>query len=116
MTSQRLDALERANVKRLARADYRRRLPGDADLLRAVLLDPPDDLKAVRLHEIVAWSRKDRCARTRGIESLGRRAVVHGVNLMMPLGRASLRSREWLATDPMIVGCGRTGRRAESVA
>lgn len=110
--SQNLDALELANANRLGRAEWRRRIAGDRDLLVSVLLDPPDDLAGVRLLDLLRWSRRTRPGANRcdSFDRLGARAVRANVNLLMPLGRASRASREWLSVDEFVART-RTGGR-----
>ena len=102
--SQHMDALALANRSRLARADWRKRLAGDRDLLVRVLLEQPDALADVWLIDLLRWSRSTRPSANKcdTMPRLGARAVRADVNLLMPLGRASLRSREWLAADAYV--------------
>src|SRR4051812_4057006 len=92
---QRAAALAAANDKRLRIAALRRRIISERGALQDVLRDPPDELADWPLIDVVRLSYGKRT--TVSMQQLGRLALRDGVNLMMPLGRASLRSREWLA-------------------
>jgi glucose-6-phosphate dehydrogenase assembly protein OpcA len=94
-TEQRMIALERANEKRSRAAHLRRRLAGERGALRAVLLDPPEEFAQVAIIDVVRLAYSKRSAKS--LARLGRLAVRDRVNLMMPLGEASLRTREWTA-------------------
>lgn len=104
MTEQRTAALKKAQAIRSEKARLCATVRGNPEALAALILDPPDALANIRLFELARMSRRDRCNRSPGIEGLGRRALIARVNLMVPLGRASVRSREWLAADPFVTG------------
>ena len=104
---QRTVALEKAQAVRREKARLCREVRESPDAFRSLLLDPPAVLANVRLYELARMTRRDRCNRGPAIEGLGRRALIARVNLMVPLGRASRRSREWLAADPFVNGRGR---------
>lgn len=92
---QRRAALELANEKRLRIADLRRRIRTEHGALEDVLLNPPEELAGIPIIDIVRYAYDNRPAKT--AERLGRLAIRDGVNLLMPLGRASARTREWTA-------------------
>ena len=88
-------ALNMANDKRARITELRHRIASNRAALDEVLLDPPEALERMAIADVVrlAYSQRSGAA----MERLGRLALRDGVNLMMPLGRASLRSREWVA-------------------
>lgn len=85
----------RANEVRASRAAAKRALRSGALTLPVAMRDRPDELLDVLLIDIVRWSRNR--SSTAAISHIGAMAVRDSVNLMMPLGRASLRSRDWVA-------------------
>jgi hypothetical protein len=93
---QRFAALELANEKRIRQAELRRRLASERGALRDVLLNPPEEFEHVAIIDVVrlAYSKGRAC---KSMERLGRLAVRDHVNLLMPLGSASARTREWTA-------------------
>jgi hypothetical protein len=93
---QRLAALELANDKRTRRAELRRRLAAERGALREVLMDPPPELEGVPIIDVVRLAYGSGRA-SKSIERLGRLAVRDRMNLLMPLGKASVRTREWTA-------------------
>lgn len=86
--------------RRLAteRADWRRRIHNDPALLGEVLATRPAALDEVLLTDLVRWLPGVGPAK---LERLGARAVGHTrrVNLLVPLGRSSTRTRQWLAGE-----------------
>jgi hypothetical protein len=94
-TEQRMAALEVANSKRLRKAELRRRLVSERGALRDVLLDPPPEFAHMPIIDVVRLAQTSRAAKS--LQRLGRLAVRDRVNLLMPLGSASLRTREWTA-------------------
>jgi hypothetical protein len=99
VVEQRAAALSLANQRRTTRAQLRRRISTGDLTLAAVLEDPPDELRDLIILDIVRIARGSRhSARyVAWLERMGRAAIVDGVNLMMPLGRASQRTRDWVA-------------------
>lgn len=94
-TEQRTLALGRANDKRARMSALKQRLRTERGALAGVLLDPPDELAHMPVIDVVrlAWGLRA----SRSLERLGRLALRDGVNLMMPLGHSSARTRSWLA-------------------
>jgi hypothetical protein len=95
-TQQRHAALHLANSRRHQIALTKQRLRTGDLPLATVMRTQPELLADVALIDIVRWAYVV-AKRPRAIERLGRQAVIDGVNLMVPLGRASARSRAWVA-------------------
>jgi hypothetical protein len=114
---QRMAALEVANSKRLRGAELRRRLASERGALREVLLNPPAEFQHLAIIDVVrlAYTRP---RASKSIERLGRLAVRDRVNLLMPLGAASVRTREWTAehAEWRWVPCGTSTRRQVAVS
>jgi hypothetical protein len=83
------------NALRKERSDARRALRTGALSMEAVMRDPPPALAGVPLIDVVRLGYRYRNGGA--ITEIGRMALRDGVNLMMPLGTASVRSREWVA-------------------
>jgi hypothetical protein len=83
-----------ANAKRLRMAALRRYLRTETGALEDILRDPPAEFEDWPLIDVVRLGYNKRGSVA--CERLGRLAVRDGVNLLVPLGRASLRSREWI--------------------
>jgi hypothetical protein len=96
---QRMKALQRADAKRIALADLRARLRSERGALADVMLDPPELLADVAIVDVVRLAYGKRSARS--LQRLGAMAAQDRVNLLMPLGSASLRTREWVARHAM---------------
>lgn len=92
---QRTAALVRANDKRIARADLRARLVSERGSLADIMRDPPEVLADMALVDVVRLSYGKRSAAS--LARLGRLACRDHINLLMPLGEASERTREWVA-------------------
>jgi hypothetical protein len=93
-TEQRVTALKTANVKRIDVARHKRSMRGNAKAVIDALEERPDDLAHIPVVELLAWART--CGlRSATMEKVGRRAVADGVNLLVPLGRASSHTRQW---------------------
>lgn len=95
-TRQRTTALQVANARRLQTALMKKQLRTGALPLTTVMSAPPELLAGTPLIDIVRWAYASN-RRTAAIEQLGRQAVIDNVNLMVPLGRASAKSRAWVA-------------------
>ena len=108
--AQRTLALERANEKRLAMADLRARLVSERGALADVMLNVPAELERMAIVDVVRLAYGKRSARS--IERLGRLAVWDGVNLLMPLGEASERTRRWVAERAVWHWTGGEGTKA----
>lgn len=89
-------ALANANAKRVAIAQMRKHVlagridPGD------LFLDPPEILAHRALIDVMALARLDPLIGA-WREEIGKAAVRDGVNLLVPVGKASRVSREWAA-------------------
>jgi hypothetical protein len=94
---QRMAALQTATERRVRLAELRRELTRDRTALRRVLADPPPELANMAMVDVVrlAWGRRS----SPSLARLGRLAVRDGVNLMMPLGEASVHTRAWMARN-----------------
>ena len=95
LTEQRTKALECAMDKRRAMADLRARLASERGALADVMRDPPDAVSRMLVVDVVRMAHSQRS--TEALRRLGHLAVRDGVNLLVPLGGASLRTREWVA-------------------
>lgn len=95
---QRSSALQKANTRRVQIALVRKRLRTGALPITAVMRTQPELLARAPLIDVIRWAYSPNRG-SRAIEQLGRQAVIDGVNLMVPLGRASARSRAWVATN-----------------
>lgn len=92
-----LNALDRANQARIEISQLRQALRrGDQDL-PDILMDPPPCTQNMTLVDLVTLS-KHKYTNTYQLARLGKAAVSARVNLLMPMHRASLTSRKWLAT------------------
>jgi len=90
-------SLEAANVRRQQTAVVRRALRLDRGELARVLADPPECLHRLTLIDVVMLCLASRRTQPRAIALLGRMALRDGVNLLLPVGRASPATRQWLA-------------------
>lgn len=84
-----------AHAKRRGMAAVRRKLRTGELTLGDVMAAQPAELNDVLLVDVLRWAR--RCGGKRVAEIVGREALRDQVNLMVPLGRASARSRAWVA-------------------
>lgn len=91
------EARERANEKRAARAELRRDVQSGLLSLEDVLLPVHSLVAGLPLADVVRWQYHERATSVTALERLGRHAVLHGVNLMVRAGRASEKSRTWVA-------------------
>lgn len=92
-----MDALRVGQERRMNRVHVFARIrSGELDLFD-VLADPPEALATASLLDVVR--RTSSSARTvESLDALGHAAVRDGVNLLVQLGRSSVRQREWLAS------------------
>lgn len=95
---QRLRALAAANHKRVTRRFYRDCVLDGRIELRDLLLDPPVELYGLTVLDLMSmpYSRKQSYSGP-WKEKLGKSAVRDGVNLLLPIERASSHTREWAA-------------------
>ena len=94
---QRRDALASANHNRLKITDLRKRLTSEHGMMREVMENPPPELASYALVDVVRLMHSQRCSKS--IQRLGAMAIHHRINLMIPLGKASLASRRWVARN-----------------
>ncbi len=87
-------ALREANERRLEVAEWRKRLRRNVPEIRRALATKPDPIAEVLVVELLSWARA-RGLRAGQLEEIGRQAVVDDVNLLVPLGRASVKTRAW---------------------
>lgn len=99
---------------RSARAKVRRDLQTGAKTLADVLVDPPACLHAMAVLDVM------RMVHIGGSRSwqhrTGASAVYDGVNLLVTVGQASLRTREWAVAHTPMPGPTRLRVRAEAAA
>lgn len=91
---QRAEALQAANVRRVEVSQWKRRLKRNPHAVRMALATRPAEIAHVPLVEMLAWARVGGL-RSVAMEELGRQAALDGVNLLVPLGRASVKTRSW---------------------
>jgi hypothetical protein len=97
-SEQRSAALVLANERRAQIAAAKRDLRSGVLSLDDVLSNPPDALASVALVDLIRWCRsRSPLQRQSSLIRIGRRAVSDNVNLLVPLGEASVRSRDWVA-------------------
>ena len=99
MSAQHIAALATANERRILHSQLKREVRNYPPTLLDWLDEPPAALADVPLLDLLRWTRATgRTVRgQQALVDLNARAVRDGVNLMMPLGRASQRSRKWVA-------------------
>lgn len=105
--AQRTAALKSANQRRIAMAGIRSDLRKGSIDLASILNDPPADLEDTLLVDLLRWAAKDRRAPSR-MTALGRKAVNENINLLLPISKASIRTRSWVIDN----GSFRLHRRA----
>jgi hypothetical protein len=91
---QRRSAQMRSTDLRVRRSAAKRRLRSGDLLLTDAMSDPPPELADMLLIDVI---RALGTRRSASIVELGRMAVADRVNLMVPLGSASARTRAWVA-------------------
>jgi hypothetical protein len=99
-TEQRDRALIVANEKRMRVVEIRRQVKSGQLALADLLADPPDEILHMTLFDVVRMTYTSTRAGA-SMETLGRRALQDGVNLLVQVGRSSMRSREWVAENVM---------------
>lgn len=94
--------LRLANDKRLRVAALRQQMRTGQVTLTQVLMDPPEELSGYTILDVLRFPRStDRYQGSAGLTRLGRMALRDGVNLAIPLGEASARTRAWAAEHGM---------------
>jgi hypothetical protein len=88
--------------RRSARTELRRDLRNGTVTLQQAMADPPPELEKVLLVDVLRMVRSKRSRSSASMAVLGRRAVHDGVNLMLPVGKASAWTREWVAEHGML--------------
>lgn len=86
-----------ANDKRRAVAATRQRLQSGTLTLADAMSNPPDELLRYPLIDVIRFTRRSLRPGGGSFVAIGRQAIRDDVNLMVPLGRASARSRAWVA-------------------
>lgn len=94
---QRHEALTRANARRSDLATAKRALRDGTLTLHDAMMNPPQALKTVLLIDVIRQIRTQKVRSGAAVQLLGRMAVRDDVNLLVPVGKASPRSREWVA-------------------
>lgn len=118
-TAQYMSALESANQKRMAIKDVKAALRSGELSLESVLLSPPAELERFPIIDVVRIARGvSGQSAPSWFQRMGRLAAIEQVNLLMPLGDASLRTRRWviLWADWHRRGRGGAGHVRERVA
>lgn len=92
---QRREALEMANARRKDVAAARRSLRSGELSLSDVMVDRPVSLRTAPLVDVIRWAYARRSPKA--LTMIGRAAVRDRVNLLIPLGEASVVSRAWVA-------------------
>ena len=98
-TDQRARALTEANAQRARQAQLRSDMIAGRLTLAEIMAQPPPDLARTMLIDVIRMMRSSVSARRSSpvMTRIGREAVAAGVNLLVPLGDASVRSRAWVA-------------------
>lgn len=78
------------------RARLKRELRANRDGLRLLFEECPPEVEHLTVAELCAYARSGRWAAP-SMEKVGRDAAMAGINLFVPLGRASARTRQWAA-------------------
>lgn len=86
-------AQQRRTQKRIIRQNLR---TGQLTLTE-LMADPPIVMRNVTLADILQMRRATTRAAHPSVMALGQRAMRDGINLLVPLGQASARSRAWVA-------------------
>jgi hypothetical protein len=89
-------ALKAATEQRMRISSIRRRARSGDLTLNELILDPPDELAHMPCVDVVRLTLRSHHS-TAGLQRLGRLAVRDGINLLMPVGGTSARTRAWIA-------------------
>lgn len=89
-------ALKAATERRMRISEIRRRARQGDVTLNELILDPPDELTSMLCIDVVRLTLRSQHS-TAGLQRLGRLAVRDGINLLMPVGGTSARTRAWIA-------------------
>lgn len=88
---------DRARTFKAARREVRAGLRSGTLTLKEVMREQPEAITDLALIDII---RMTRCRRNGPVmQEIGRRAVRDNINLMVPLGKASVSSRAWVARN-----------------
>jgi hypothetical protein len=93
---QREAAMLLANQARTNRATVKRNLRNGTLTLTDAMLNPPHELRNTLLIDVIRWTIRKRSS-TAALAVIGKQAVRDNINLMVPLGSASVMSRAWVA-------------------
>lgn len=93
--AQRRTALRAAEEARINIAIVKRSLRSGELTLTDAMRDPPRELRHALLIDVIRWTNRTR--KTAALAYIGRQALRDNVNLMVPLGSASVMSRAWVA-------------------
>lgn len=100
MTSdQRRSALITANERKREVGRLRTRLKNNREFAEEILRNPPPEAARLAVIEVLVHARSQKGWRSECLMQIGNRAVADRINLLVPLGRASERTREWAATE-----------------
>lgn len=95
-------ALELACQQSSAQAVIRRGLRNGTLTLAEVMADPPVELRGRVLFDVIRMARPRTGRNSPALAMMGRRALDDGINLMVHLGRADVRTRAWAAEYGML--------------
>lgn len=95
LVEQRAEARKASAVKRGRIAELRKHVQAGRVGVDVLLLEPPALIAHMALVDVMGLARPDRCGPWR--EGIGRAAVRDGVNVLVPVGKASRVTREWAA-------------------
>jgi hypothetical protein len=92
---QRIAALAVANRIRQERAALKRDLHDGRITLEDILGAPHPAVVNTPLLDVLCWTRRGNRFQATGMAQLGRAAVDARINLLLPVGRASVTTRAW---------------------
>lgn len=97
-TQQRQHAIQKANRIREQRHTIKQDLQAGTLTLNDILTGPHPAVADTPLLDVMLWARK-RGMQAPGLARVGERAIADRVNLLLPVGSASLRVRKWCAEN-----------------
>lgn len=97
-TDQRRTAIRKATAVRSQRANLKRDLRDGRITLDEILGAPHPAAASATLLDVLQWTRWPNGFRPTALERIGKQAVGAKVNLLLPVGRASLATRAWCVT------------------
>jgi hypothetical protein len=97
-TQQRQHAIQQANRIREQRHTIKQDLQAGTLTLTDILTAPHPAVATTPLLDVMLWARK-RGMQAPGLARVGEQAIRDRVNLLLPVGSASLRMRKWCAEN-----------------